>query len=154
MGEVFLKLLNMSLTASGLIVVVIVFRFIFRRMPKWLNCLLWSVAAIRLVCPFSMESAFGILTCTEPVRNTAVVEGKIQNHVPSIDSDLHIVKNAVNPMLAESFAYEASESAAPLQTVTFMCSVVWMRIAFSDHVCADSSGQTAFFGKRGDTVSG
>ena len=104
MGEVFLKVLNMSLTASLLILAVISFRLIFRKTQKWVHCFLWSVVAIRLICPFSIESAFGLLSSTEPIKEYAVVEGEMQDYVPSINSDLHIVKNLVNPILAETFA--------------------------------------------------
>lgn len=126
MGEIFLKLLNLSLTASLLILAVIGFRFIFRRTPKWIHCLLWSVVAIRLVFPFSIESAFGVLSNTEPIRDYAVVEGETQDYIPSIDSDLQLVQNSVNPMLAETFAYEEADSVAPLQRVTFICGIVWI----------------------------
>ena len=105
MGEVFLKLLNMSLTAGVLILAVISFRFVFCKTPKWVHCLLWSVVAIRLICPFSIESAFGLLPGTEPIKDYAVVEGETQDYIPSINSNLQIVQNSVNPMLAESFAY-------------------------------------------------
>ena len=126
MGEVFLKVLNMSLTASLLILAVISFRLIFRKTQKWVHCFLWSVVAIRLICPFSIESAFGLLSSTEPIKEYAVVEGEMQDYVPSINRDLHIVKNLVNPILAETFAYEETDSVAPLQVVTYICGNVWV----------------------------
>lgn len=126
MGEVFLKLLNLSLTASCLILVVICFRFIFRKIPKWVNCLLWGIVAIKLICPFSIESVFSLLPNTGIIKDYSVIEGEVQNYIPSIDSNLHIVKNTINPMLAQSFAYEEYESVAPLQVVTFVSGIVWV----------------------------
>lgn len=125
MGDIFLKLLNMSITAGWLILAVLCIRLIFRKMPKWVNCLLWGVAAIRLICPFSVESPFSILPGTEPIRSSTVVEGEVQNYIPSIDSRLSIVENTINPMLTETFAYNESESIAPLQVVTHAAGVVW-----------------------------
>lgn len=46
MGEIFLKLLNMSITASWIILAVLGIRLLFRRIPKWISCLLWGIVAI------------------------------------------------------------------------------------------------------------
>ncbi|MBS6395972.1 MAG: hypothetical protein KH452_02290 [Clostridiales bacterium] len=125
MGEVFFKLLNMSLTAGWMILAVMCFRLIFRRTPRWVNCFMWSLVAIRLICPFSIESTFALLSATEPIKDYAVVEGETQDYIPSISSDWQIVQNSVNPMLADSFAYDESASVAPLQVVTHICGIVW-----------------------------
>ncbi len=125
MGDIFLKLLNMSITAGWLILAVLCIRLLFRKIPKWVNCLLWGVVAIRLICPFSIESQFSILPSTEPIKSNAVVEGEVQNYIPSIDSRLTIVENTINPMLTETFAYNESDSAAPLQIVTYAAGLVW-----------------------------
>ena len=125
MGDIFLKLLNMSITAGWLIFAVLCIRLLFKKMPKWVNCLLWGVVAIRLICPFSIESQFSILPSTEPIKSNAVVEGEVQNYIPSIDSRLTIVENMINPMLTETFAYDESDSAAPLQIVTYAAGLVW-----------------------------
>ncbi len=126
MGDVFLKLLNMSITASWLILAVLCIRLIFRNIPKWVNCVLWSVAAIRLICPFSIESQFSLMPSTEPIKSSTIVEGELQNYIPSIDSHLTIVKNTINPMLEETFAYNESESAAPLQVASYIAGIVWI----------------------------
>ena len=125
MGDIFLKLLNMSITAGWLILAVLCIRLLFRKIPKWVNCLLWGVVAIRLICPFSIESQFSILPSTEPIKSSTVVEGEVQNYIPSIDSRLTIVENTINPMLTETFAYNESDSAAPLQIVTYAAGLVW-----------------------------
>ncbi|MDE5909660.1 MAG: M56 family metallopeptidase [Lachnospiraceae bacterium] len=125
MGDIFLKLLNMSITAGWLILAVLCIRLLFRKIPKWVNCLLWGVVAIRLICPFSIESQFSILPSTEPIKSSTVVEGEVQNYIPSIDSRLTIVENTINPMLTETFAYNESDSVAPLQIVTYAAGLVW-----------------------------
>lgn len=125
MGDIFLKLLNMSINAGWLILAVLCIRLIFKKIPKWVSCLLWGVVAIRLICPFSIESRFSILPSAEPIRSSTVVEGEVQNYIPSIDSHLTIVENTINPMLTESFAYNESDSVAPLQVVTHAAGIVW-----------------------------
>lgn len=126
MGDIFLKLLNMSITASWLVLAILVVRLLFGKMPKWMNCLLWGVVAIRLLVPFSVESMFSLQPSAEPIRTSTVAEGKILPYVPSVDSNLSFIENAVNPMLRDIFAYEASDSAAPLQVFTEVAGGIWL----------------------------
>lgn len=56
MSAWFLKLLNMSAAGSVLILAVVVLRALLRKAPRWLLCAMWALAAIRLVCPFSLSS--------------------------------------------------------------------------------------------------
>ena len=125
MGDIFLKLLNMSITAGWLIMAVLCVRLLFLKVSKRVNCLLWGIVAIRLICPFSIESPFSIVPSAEPIKSSTVVEGKVQNYIPSIDSRLTIVENTINPMLTETFAYHESNSVAPLQIVTYVVGLVW-----------------------------
>ncbi len=126
MGEVFVKLLNMSITASWLILAVLCVRFLFRRIPKWVNCLLWGIVAIRLIFPFSIESELSLQPSAEPIKSSAIVQGEVVPYVPSIDSNLEILENTVNPILAETFAYQESDSVAPLQVFTGIAGSVWL----------------------------
>ena len=48
MAAVFLKLLNLSISASWLVLAVLVLRLISKRSPKWMNVLLWGIVALRL----------------------------------------------------------------------------------------------------------
>lgn len=139
MDSIFLKLLNMSITAGWLILAVLCIRLLFRKMPKWVNCLLWGAVAIRLICPFSMESQFSVLPSTEPIKTNTVVEGEFQNYIPSIDSRLMIVENTINPMLAETFAYDASHSAASWWSVLRTADYIWSSGMILLIVCAAGS---------------
>lgn len=61
MGAVFLKVLNMGITASWLIIAICILRLALRKMPKWITCILWAFVAIRLICPFTMESPLSLM---------------------------------------------------------------------------------------------
>ena len=126
MGEIFLKLLNLSITASWLILAVLCIRLLFRKIPKWITCLLWGVVAIRLIFPFSIESVFSLQPSAEPIRTSTMVEGELIPYVPSVDSNIGVVENTVNPLLAEAFAYQETESVAPLQIATEIAGSVWL----------------------------
>ena len=61
MSEAFLKIVNMSVSASWLVLVVLALRFLLKKAPKWVNVLLWGLVAIRLICPISIESSLSLI---------------------------------------------------------------------------------------------
>jgi len=126
MGDVFLKILNMSIIAGWLILAILCVRFLFRKMPKWVSCLLWGIVAVRLIFPFSIESELSVLPSAEPIRSSTIVGGEIIPYVPSVDSTFAVVENTVNPILSETFAYQETESVAPLQVFTGIAGSIWL----------------------------
>ena len=61
MESIFLKLLNLSIMASWLVVIALIFRVVLRRAPKYLRCVMWGLVALRLVIPFTVESPVGLV---------------------------------------------------------------------------------------------
>lgn len=59
--DVFVKLVSMSLMASYCVLLICVVRFPLRRVPKIFSYLLWSIVAVRLLCPFAFESNFSLV---------------------------------------------------------------------------------------------
>ena len=59
MEKLFIKLFEMSISASYLILAVLVVRFVLRRAPKKMRSFLWLLVGIRLIVPFSVESEIG-----------------------------------------------------------------------------------------------
>lgn len=57
----FIRLLNMSLTASLVILIVLFARIGLRKMPKIFSYVLWGVVLFRLLCPISFSSTFSFL---------------------------------------------------------------------------------------------
>ncbi len=62
-----LKLFNVSISASWLVVAVIAFRLIFRKAPKAITVFLWALVAIRLICPISLESSLSLVPSVETI---------------------------------------------------------------------------------------
>jgi len=56
LSEVFLKVVNMSISASWLVLAVLLLRLVLKKAPKWVSVLLWGFVAVWLICPFSIES--------------------------------------------------------------------------------------------------
>lgn len=121
MSTVFLKILNISLTAGWLILAVIILRLLLKKAPKWISCLLWALVAVRLLLPFSIESVLSLVPSSEVVPTNIVYEQK-----PVIDSGIRVVNNAVNPVITETFAPAIGDSVNPLQIAVSIASVVWI----------------------------
>ena len=68
MGEVLVKLLNMSIAASWLILAVCLLRVLMKRAPRWIICALWGLVAIRLICPVAIESEISLIPSIEPIQ--------------------------------------------------------------------------------------
>ena len=134
MGDIFLKLFNMSITAGWFILAVLCIRLFFRKIPKWVNCMLWGAVAVRLVCPFSIESQLSVLPSSEPIKSSTVVEGEGHKYIPSIDSRLTIVENTINPMLTETLHIVKQTVRHPFRSLHILPvssgSVVWCFSSF------------------------
>ena len=120
MSSLFLNVLNLAINASWLILAVIVARLLLKKAPKWANCLLWGLVAIRLVCPFSFESALSLLPSGKVVPDNIALEQR-----PHIDSGLRIIDNTVNPVIGSTFSPNINDSVNPMQVVLFAAGVVW-----------------------------
>ena len=122
MAAVFLKLLNLSISASWLVLAVLVLRLISKRSPKWVNVLLWGIVALRLVLPFSIESAVSLIPSAETVSPAAVQF----DPAPTITSGVSVIDNAVNPSLSEHFAAVPTASVNPLYVWAYLAGWVWL----------------------------
>ena len=121
MVDTFLKTLNMSIAASWLILAVVLLRFILKKAPKWVAVLLWGIVALRLVVPFSFESALSLIPSAETFN-----AHNIQYETPAINSGIPAVNNAVNPVLGETFAPNSVGSINPLYIWTLVVSAIWL----------------------------
>ena len=120
-SAVFLKVLNMGISAGWLILAAVLVRFLLKKSPKWIACLLWALAAVRLVCPFSPESALSLLPSGETVPLDIAAAKS-----PAIHSGISVLNSAVNPAMAEAFTPNVGDSANPLQVVIPVLAVIWL----------------------------
>ena len=126
MENLFLQLLNLSITASYVILAVILLRFLLFKAPKWVNCLLWAVAGHRLAIPVSIESIFSLIPSGEPIPSDIMLSQK-----PQIDTGIGIINNAVNPVIEYSFTPAPLTSINPLQIWIPLAAWTWIVILFA-----------------------
>ena len=121
MEALFLKLVNMSITASYLVLAVIALRLVFRKTPKWIFCVLWGMVALRLICPFSLESVLSLIPAAEPLPSNIIYTAH-----PEIQSGVAVIDKAVNPLLESSLTpVSPAVSANPTQILSFLLSRIW-----------------------------
>ena len=124
----FTTVLNMSITASYVVVGVLLVRLGLRKSPKILSYALWAVVLFRLVCPFSFSlpfSALGLLPAGTPNGGVAqyVPRDIMYTAAPAINTGLNLVDNAVNQTLPKAVP---AASVNPMQVWMTLFSVVWV----------------------------
>jgi beta-lactamase regulating signal transducer with metallopeptidase domain len=128
MVEVFLKVLNMSITATYVLIAVLILRLLLKRAPKWISYILWGVLLFRLVCPVSFSSAFSLFNfLNAPVAGSGGIEYISKANgltvVPQISSDADYFGKTVSPIV--SHAVEAT-SVEPMQLFLSIGTWVWL----------------------------
>lgn len=120
MENLFLTLLNMSLTAGWMILAVLLLRLLFRKAPKVITLSLWLLVGLRLVLPFFPESPLSLVPSAHPVPREIALSQR-----PAIESGLSWVDGAVNPILDAHLSPAVGNSVNPLQVVTAVVSALW-----------------------------
>lgn len=147
MTKVFLYLANRSIRAGFLILAVIGLRFLFRKLPKGPQLLLWAVVALRLAVPFSPESPWSLLPGAEPLSSQATINTPLQRDpsilqaeneisVPAATEAPHVVTGAApttatQPQTGSSASPGALETPAAsvlgdLDVFFRICTAVWL----------------------------
>mgnify|MGYP000789014711 FL=1 len=121
MSSFFLKIVNMSIAASWLILAVVLLRVVLREAPKWINVLLWGIVAIRLICPFSFESPLSLIPSAETIPLNIGMDS-----TPTINSGISAINNAVNPIISQSNTPMAGASINPLQITIGIYEYIWI----------------------------
>ena len=83
MSELFLKIIVMSISASWLVLAVLILRLVLKKAPKWMNVLLWGIVAIRLICPFTIESPVSMIP--DSVGSGKFVSEWMDDYVGNVD---------------------------------------------------------------------
>ena len=121
MGSIMLTVLNMSMTASFVILAVCVARLLLKKAPKAISYALWAVVAFRLVIPFSFESMFSLM----PIKQNPIPQDIVHHPSLHFDTGLDIFDNIMNAALPVSTP-DAITSINPLQTLLTIGEIVWV----------------------------
>ena len=119
MYSLFISVLNMSFTGSLLIMLVLIARLPLKKVPKIYSYLLWLVPMLRLVFPFSIESAYSLIPANpQPIPRDIAISPK-----PQINTGITILNNNANAYLTD---YPISDRVNTLQVFITTGCIVWL----------------------------
>ena len=120
MSDLFLKIVNMSISASWLVAAVLILRLVLKKAPKWVNVLLWGIVAVRLICPFSFESALSLIPSAETFPEK-IISG------PSFDVQTGItpIDNRINDYLGDRYFEGVTVPTNNGNNVMTILTIVW-----------------------------
>ncbi|MBQ8783010.1 MAG: hypothetical protein IJZ57_04485 [Clostridia bacterium] len=121
MEAVFLKMLNMCITAGWIALAVIIIRFHLKKAPRVVSLFLWALVAVRLVFPFSIESFLSLIPNDEtiPYDIMYAAHPNIQTGIPNLGAGL-------NSYMYFELAPNPTESVNPMQIIVFVASIIWL----------------------------
>ncbi len=121
MSDLFLKIVNMSISASWLVVAVLILRLVLKKAPKWVNVLLWGIVAVRLICPFSFESTLSLIPSAETFPEK-IISG------PSFDVQTGItpIDNRINDYLGDRYFEGVTVPTNNGNNVMTILTIVWI----------------------------
>lgn len=128
MAELFVKIVNMSITATYVLAAVLVLRLILNRAPKWISYALWSLVLFRLVCPVSISSTFSIFGGLGKSASTGGGIEYIPANIgmmaaPQADIGTASVNTVINGALP---AATPTASVSPMQILVFIGACIWL----------------------------
>ena len=133
----FSVVLNMSITASIAILVILLARAMLKRAPKIFSYALWAVVLFRLLCPISLTWGFSLLgLLPAPAAETGRME-YVSLHVPDPEqsaagadvpaSDLDPTADpGVAPSAAEGTAADPADALVSIASLVWICGVAGM----------------------------
>ena len=121
MENIFLKILNMSITASYLVLAVVLLRLLLKKAPKAVSAAMWALVGLRLVLPFSFESALSLIPSAQTIPTDIAF-----SPAPAIQTGIPALNEAVNPLITQSFAPNPGTSANPLQILIPLAAILWL----------------------------
>ena len=80
MTNIFITIINMSITASVLAIALLLLNAVFKRLPRFVSVILWAFVAVRLILPFNFESDLSLIpsgeTLPQNITDTAVPQDR------------------------------------------------------------------------------
>lgn len=86
----FLNILNTSISASWIVLAVIGLRLLLKKAPKAIHCALWAIVALRLLCPFTIESEFSLIPSAQTISEDYLTQEGNFSSAPVV---LDVVEN-------------------------------------------------------------
>lgn len=128
MSKLLIGVLNLSISASFVALVVILIRLLLKKAPKVYSYALWAVVFFRFVCPFTLQ----LPVSPVPLQQQTIPQDIVYSESPSIQSGLTAFDTSVNNVIESALPpVNPAASVNPIQTVLGIGEVVWLTGLFS-----------------------
>ncbi len=121
MEAVFLKLFNMSIAASFMILAIVVLRVFLKKSPKAIRPVLWALVGLRLICPFSLESALSLIPSAQTIPDAVLSEPSF-----SVQTGFAGVDTRVNAELADRYFEGVTVPTNTGLHITSLFTAIWL----------------------------
>ena len=144
MSDVLVKIFNMSVAASWIILVILILRVILKGTPKWINCILWSIVGARLVLPVSFVSELSLLPSAKTVSEPLYYRG------PYIESGIVTFDNYINEVIKWKYlrnqwiVFETFDEIKTKLTILWLIGITaLLAYALISYICLKRTTRTA-----------
>ena len=120
MGDLFVSVLNMSISAAWVLLAVLILRLIFKKAPKRITVLLWCIVGLRLIMPFSVESIFSLIPSNETVSKAW------DSPRPNLNSGITVIDNGINNYLEGHYFEGVTRPAGHFTDITTIAAAAWI----------------------------
>ena len=121
MEQLFLHILNNAITVSFLIIAIILVRAVFRKIPKWIVCVLWLLVVVKLIVPINIESIYGLIPNGEPISKTITIDNNSQ-----MNSSFEIIEQPAKPIIQGPTSPIEHERINPVQVGLKLGTIIWL----------------------------
>ena len=118
MSELFLHLVNISIKANYIIIAIILIRLLFKKMPKWILCMMWLLVGIRLVFPFSIQSIFSLIPSSTVITT---IPSK-----PIITTGIQNIDVPVNHMISSTYYEGVTVEVGYFDSLLSIITIIWI----------------------------
>ncbi len=123
MEGLFIHVLNISITASFLVLAIILYRLFAKKAPRWVSVLLWGFVGLRLLIPFNIESAWSLIPSKNTIPTTIT-----HDRYPALDTGFGALDEIVNPVISGSMEARPEYSANPMHVWITALGWIWLAV--------------------------
>ena len=121
MTALFLKIVNTGISAGWVVLAVLAVRLVLRKAPKWTHVLLWGIVALRLIFPFSLESALSLIPSAQTLPDQLLAGPSFQIHTGVLPVD-----QRVNEYLGDRYFEGVSVPTGSGRDTMTLFAVLWI----------------------------
>lgn len=119
MGDLWVNVLNRSISAGWVVLAVILLRWVFQKAPKQITLTFWWIVGLRLIMPFSVESVFSLIPSEQ-----SILPDNLHGSGQMVNTGITVIDSVVNPVVDTTLAQSTTVSQLKLWTGVF--AIVWI----------------------------